>query len=135
MKDEFIVKSGYDQFPASEYQIEIFKTIKKGVNNLIINASAGSSKTTTIVNAIRFIPEKKKILFVAFNKDIVEKIRSEAEHPNVKVCTFHSLGFSVLLEYFASRTNNQYVQNEDLVTIDIYKYNNYLYNNINNITE
>ena len=127
MKDEYVIKSGGNKFPASEYQIEIFKTIKKGVNNLIINASAGSSKTSTIVNAIRFIPDKKRILFVAFNKDIVEKIRSEAEHVNVKVCTFHSLGFSILLEYFSANTDNQVVLNEDLVNIDIYKYNNYLY--------
>ena len=134
MKDKYIVKSGYNEFPASDYQIEIFKTIEKGVNNLIINASAGSSKTTTIVNAIRFIPEKKKILFVAFNKDIVEKIRSEAEHKNVNVCTFHSLGFSILLEYLARVCENKYIQNQDLVNIDIYKYNNYLYNNIDLIT-
>ena len=134
MKDEYIIKSGGNKFPASEYQIEIFKTIKKGVNNLIINASAGSSKTSTIVNAIRFIPDKKRILFVAFNKDIVEKIKNEVEHVNVKVCTFHSLGFSILLEYFAANTDNQVVLNEDIINIDIYKYNNYLYNNINNIT-
>ena len=134
MKDKYIVKSGYNEFPASEYQIEIFKTIEKGVNNLIINASAGSSKTTTIVNAIRFIPEKKKILFVAFNKDIVEKIRSEAEHKNVNVCTFHSLGFSILLEHLSRARENKYIQNQDLVNIDIYKYNNYLYNNIDLIT-
>ena len=134
MKDEYIIKSGGNKFPASEYQIEIFKTIKKGVNNLIINASAGSSKTSTIVNAIRFIPDKKRILFVAFNKDIVEKIKNEVEHVNVKACTFHSLGFSILLEYFAANTDNQVVLNEDIKNIDIYKYNNYLYNNINNIT-
>ena len=132
-KDEFIIKSGYNTFPASEYQIEIFKTIKKGVNNLIINASAGSSKTTTIVNAIRFINEKKRILFVAFNKDIVEKIRSEAEHKNIKVSTFHSLGFQILLEYLAEKSDNQLTQNQDLINIDIYKYNNFI-NNIDNIT-
>lgn len=134
MKDKYLVKSGYNEFPASEYQIEIFKKIEKGVNNLIINASAGSSKTTTLVNAIRFIPEKKKILFVAFNKDIVEKIRSEAEHKNVNVCTFHSLGFSILLEHLARACENKYIQNQDLINIDIYKYNNYLYNNIDLIT-
>lgn len=134
MKDKYIIKSGYNEFPASEYQIEIFKTIEKGVNNLIINASAGSSKTTTIVNAIRFIPEKKKILFVAFNKDIVEKIRSEVEHKNVNVCTFHSLGFSILLEHLSRACENKCIQNQDLVNIDIYKYNNYLYNNIDLIT-
>ena len=134
MKDEFVIKSGGNKFPASEYQIEIFKTIKKGVNNLIINASAGSSKTSTIVNAIRFIPDKKRILFVAFNKDIVEKIRSEAEHVNVNVCTFHSLGFSILLEHLVRVCDNQYIQNQDLVNINIYKYNNYLYNNIDLIT-
>jgi len=134
MKDKYLVKSGDNEFPASEYQVEIFKTIENGVNNLIINASAGSSKTTTIVNAIRFIPEKKKILFVAFNKDIVEKIKSEAEHKNVNVCTFHSLGFSILLEHLARVCENKYIQNQDLINIDIYKYNNYLYNNIDLIT-
>ena len=139
MKDKYTIRTGcleteHKEFPASEYQIEIFKTIEKGVNNLIINASAGSSKTTTIVNAIRFIPEKKKILFVAFNKDIVEKIRSEVEHKNVNVCTFHSLGFSILLEHLARVCDNKLIQNQDLINIDIYKYNNYINNNIDLIT-
>ena len=139
MKDKYTIRTGcseteHKEFPASEYQIEIFKLIEKGVNNLIINASAGSSKTTTIVNAIRFIPEKKKILFVAFNKDIVEKIKSEVEHKNVNVCTFHSLGFSILLENLARACDNKLIQNQDLINIDIYKYNNYINNNIDLIT-
>ena len=62
--EEYKIFNGDKEYPASKYQVEIFKNIQKGVNNLIINASAGSAKTTTIVNSLRFIPEKKKILFV-----------------------------------------------------------------------
>ena len=51
-------------FEASQYQSEIFNAIEHKTGNLVINAAAGSSKTTTIVNAIRFIPEKKKIKLV-----------------------------------------------------------------------
>lgn len=128
-KDFNRVINGDKEYQASEYQVAIFKTIQRGIGNLIINASAGSSKTTTIVNSIRFIPDKKKVLFVAFNKDIVEKIRSEVNRENVLISTFHSLGYAILRENLPSLYQAVLDQ-----TIDIYKYNNYIYNNIIYIT-
>jgi F-box protein, helicase, 18 len=70
--------------------------------NLLINAVAGSGKTSTLIGYAERNP-KKKILYLAFNKSV----KLEAEHKfsekalkNVKVTTAHSLA----LRHFA---NNQ----------------------------
>ena len=117
-----------EEFDASEYQDKIFQTISSGVGNLIINAAAGSSKTTTLVNAIRFIPCAKKILFVAFNKDIVNKIRHTVTHDGATVLTFHSLGYYILLE-------NKIIDNRGTDIINEYKYKNYVKGNIEQLTD
>ena len=103
-------------FPASVYQEEIFKAIETGSGNMIINASAGASKTTTIINALRYIPDTKKVLFVAFNKDIVKSIEEMVDHPNANIMTFHSLGYSILRE-------NKIVGDKD---INEFKYQNHI---------
>lgn len=103
-------------FPASTYQEEIFKAIETGSGNMIINASAGASKTTTIINALRYIPDTKKVLFVAFNKDIVKSIEEMVDHPNANIMTFHSLGYSILRE-------NKIVGDKD---INEFKYQNHI---------
>ena len=59
--EHYKIQINGEEFDASEYQDKIFQTISSGVGNLIINAAAGSAKTTTIVNAIRFIPDAKKM--------------------------------------------------------------------------
>lgn len=137
--EKYDIIIGGKTYKPSKYQIEIFKTIESGIGNLIINASAGSSKTTTIVNSIRFISEKKKILFVAFNKDIVEKIRTNITHPNTNVSTFHSLGYNILRENKIFGDDQNFydqdiynIYNKDI--INIYKYNNYINTSICNIT-
>ena len=119
------------EFDASEYQDKIFQTIQFGTGNLIINAAAGSAKTTTIVNAIRFIPETKKILFIAFNKDIVNKIKTSITHENATVLTFHSLGYYILVE-------NRLINSENSTNNDIineYKYKNYIKGNIEQLSQ
>lgn len=140
---QYIITSGNNSFPASEYQVKIFDTIEHGVGNLIINAAAGSSKTTTIVNAIKYIPENKKVLFVAFNKDIVAEIQSRVDHKNVTISTFHSLGYNILREnkIVDQKTSRAHARvdleintSTSVDIIDIYKYKlllcNNLYNNI-----
>lgn len=115
------------EFDASEYQDAIFDCVEHGVGNMIINAAAGAAKTTTIVNCMNIIDKKKKVLFIAFNKDIVETIRKKiGNKPNVKVSTFHSLGFSIFKE------------NTDYSSYDIineFKYKNYIKSHINELTE
>ena len=124
---KYKIKFSDKEFDASPYQDAIFDNIEHGVGNMIISAAAGSAKTTTIVNAINIIPEKKSILFIAFNKDIVEEIRRRiGDRKNAKISTFHSLGFSIFLE------NNKGDITDNMV--NEFKYKNYIKNNIDNIT-
>ncbi len=123
--EHYKIFSGDKQFEASEYQDKIFHAVEKGVGNLIINAAAGSAKTTTIVNAIRYISPLKKVLFVAFNKDIVSKIKQSIIHENVNVLTFHSLGYYILLENGIIGKSSA-----DNSIINEYKYKNYIKDSI-----
>lgn len=113
------------EVPASVYQSQVFDKIINGSGNMVINAAAGSAKTTTIINALRFIPEDKTALFIAFNNEIVATIRNEVDRENTKISTFHSLGLSILKE------NKVIPEGSDPFE---FKYINYIKNNISNIT-
>ena len=54
-------------FIPSLYQQAVYDFITNGKGNAVINAVAGSGKSTTIVNALRLIPSDKRVLFLAFN--------------------------------------------------------------------
>lgn len=80
----------------SGYQQAVFDYIEHRDGSLIINAVAGSGKTFTIVNALRLC-NGKKVLFLAFNKKIVEELASRLKAmglDHIVVKTFHSLGMS-----------------------------------------
>ena len=109
-------------FTPSEYQQKIFDFVTKGTGNAVINAKAGSGKTTTLVEAMKLIPSKEKVLFVAFNKSIEQELSSRLTgYPNVEVRTYHSLGYALL-------RNNLGTQNK--VRINEYKYTTFINNNI-----
>lgn len=100
------------EFTPSPYQEKIFENILHGTSNMVINAVAGSGKTTTIVNALNLIPKKQKVLFIAFNKDIVENLKKKSGEPeNVHITTYHSLGYAILSENVREK-----------VELDEYKY-------------
>ena len=63
------------EFTPSKYQKDIFDVIEHGVGNIVIEAAAGSGKTSTLIKAIKLIPIDKRILFCAFNTDIVKELK------------------------------------------------------------
>lgn len=126
MEDNRIIKINGEDFPASEYQTAIFDFIMKGAGNLIINAAAGSAKTTTLINCIRFIPEDKKTLFVSFNKHIAATINKKVNNEKAKARTCSSVGFEICRE-------NGIGNGTDAVNDE--KYNDYLRENINSLTQ
>ena len=82
------------EFTPSKYQINIFEQIQHGVGNIVIEAAAGSGKTSTLIKALKLIPNDKKILFCAFNKDIVKELQKKiGKVENVDIRTVHSLGY------------------------------------------
>lgn len=58
----------------SNYQIDIFNWIENGIGNAIVNAKAGSGKTTTAIQGITRMAGS--VLMLAFNKKIVVELDS-----------------------------------------------------------
>lgn len=124
---ELIQNGKITEFIPSKYQNDIWDFVKHGVGNAVVEANAGCAKTSTIVNAIRLIPESLKILFVAFNRDIVKELESKIrafESENVDIKTLHSLGYSLLRRNF-KEINFQ---------LDEYKYRTFVKHNIKELT-
>lgn len=92
--------------PTSE-QKQIFNFFEKGTGHGMIDAVAGSGKTSTIVYGIDCVDSNKKILFCAFNKKIQEEIEKRTRNKqNVIVRTTYALGLSILRFHFESFKRN-----------------------------
>ncbi len=78
----------------NKYQEDIFAFIETGTGHGIVEAVAGSGKTTTIVEAANRIPRDKSAIFVAFNKHIAEALQDKLP-PHVEARTLHSIGWQI----------------------------------------
>jgi DNA helicase II / ATP-dependent DNA helicase PcrA len=85
----------------SQYQKAIFRNIGTEEGHLIVEAYAGSAKTTSIIESFKYIPRGKKTLALAFNKIIQEELRSRAPS-YIDTLTFHSLGFRAIKQRFGA---------------------------------
>lgn len=79
----------------SKYQKAVFEDVANGSGHTVIKAVAGSGKTTTIVEAMKYIPPGFSALFVAFNKSIAEELKTRAPR-GVEVSTLHSYGLRTI---------------------------------------
>lgn len=122
-------KEEIKEYKPSKYQLAIYDFVEHGLGNAVISASAGSGKTYTIIKLLDYIPKDKKVLIVAFNRDIRQEIKAKvinAGHKNVQVDTFHSLGYKILNANF----NRRFVNTDP----NEYKYSNYISNNISQLS-
>ena len=85
-------------FKPSRFQKDIFKFISHGTGSAIIEAVAGSGKTTTIVQALQKIPPQMRSVFLAFNKSIADEIREKVPR-NIKVQTLNSMGHGAWMRF------------------------------------
>jgi superfamily I DNA/RNA helicase len=83
----------------SPYQKQIFWDIQKGRGHSIIEARAGASKTTSLVEGFRYLPRGAKTIVLAFNKIIQKELEERAPH-YVQARTFHSLGMQAITQRF-----------------------------------
>lgn len=75
----------------SEYQLAIFEFVRSGRGNAIVEAVAGSGKSTTIIEAMNLV--RGSCIFLAFNKSIADELKAKG----VNARTFHSLCFGAVL--------------------------------------
>lgn len=99
----------------SKYQEAIFAALSESWDSLLIEAVAGSGKTTTIVEGLKKIPSTKKCLFLAFNKAIADSL-NEKVPSYVEARTFHSLGWA------ACKDNIGWFKTNDNKTRNIFYY-------------
>lgn len=76
-------------FNPSPYQQAIFDFVANGTGHGIVNAVAGSGKTTTNIEALKYVPPFTSVVFLAFNKHIAEELKQRGVDC---ASTFHSLG-------------------------------------------
>ena len=82
--------------PVSDEQQAIIDVIQKGYN-VVVDACAGSGKSTTILSTAKSYPEKKFLLITynkSLRKEIQEKVR-ELGLQNITVHTYHSLAVAI----------------------------------------
>lgn len=93
----------------SPQQQSIFDEISTGSGNIIVDAKAGTGKTTTCVWSMDFIPQpdpifKPSVIFLAFNKSIATELQARVPRGCV-ASTFHSLGLRALKDSGAVERN------------------------------
>lgn len=86
----------------SPQQHDIFNGIRVGDHNILVDAKAGTGKTTTIVEGMKYVPRGSALLapsivFLAFNKNIAETLKQRCPR-NVLCSTFHALGRRALID-------------------------------------
>lgn len=90
----------------SKYQQAIFQWVQEHQSTpgaLIVQAVAGSGKTTTIVKAAAFIPEEDAAVFLAFNRSIADELASRLPR-NIEAKTLNGIGYRICGKTFG-RTN------------------------------
>ena len=101
------------EFKPSKYQQALYDEMLKNEHNIIVSAVAGAGKTTSIVNALDLLPSTDSKILLAFNKAIVEDLKTKITASNTTIQTLHSAGFSIMMHIYKSRLDN-------------YKYANFL---------
>ena len=87
-------------FELSSYQKNIMNFVSTQRGNLLVDAKAGSGKTSTLILiADELTKSGNKCLFLAFNKHIVEELQTKITNPNCLIKTVHSLGYSFIASY------------------------------------
>lgn len=101
----------------SKYQTNVFQWIREACAkrdaSLVIDAKAGSGKTTTIVKALEMLPNDHRALFLAFNKHIAEELKKRVPK-NVSASTMNSYGWGACRGAVKGVVLNQY-KTDDVV--------------------
>ena len=90
-------------FTPTDEQRAVLEWMTHGVGNAVIDAKAGTGKSTLIEYCIRTILDRnpsEKIIYFAFNKNIVEEMRARFGNigKNLTITTCHAFGLKLISE-------------------------------------
>lgn len=108
--------------PASSYnwsaeQQAIFEWFGHGVGNLVVQARAGTGKTTTIKQAFTHAPEDR-MLYAVFNKKNQREAEGKITDARVQVSTLHSVGYRCIRAVWPDVKPDDGVEALRIVTVE-----------------
>lgn len=86
-------------FEPSAHQIAVRQFVAEEKGNAVVNAVAGSGKTTTILWACEAIPKGQTCLFLCFNRAVADTLREKAPE-GVKTSTLNAIGHRFLCQHY-----------------------------------
>ena len=107
----------------SKYQQEILDWVKNGSGSGIVNALAGTGKTTTLTMVAEAVPSK--MLFLAFNKHIADELKERKElkplidGKKLKIYTVNALGNMAVIDYCKNTLKKEPVLKSNKLYSDI----------------
>lgn len=94
--------------PPSERQLAIYDAFQNTTNNICVLATAGSGKTTTLLDLLSFVSKFKKAIFLSFSNGIVSELKERVPE-GIQASTLHSLGCRAI---FSSYRGVKIVENK-----------------------
>jgi superfamily I DNA/RNA helicase len=101
----------------SDEQKAIFAWFATGGGNLVVQARAGTGKTTTIKEAFAHAPESGTLLYAVFNKKNQREAQEKITDGRVVVKTLHSLGFSFIKNVWGNAKPEDDVEQDRLLAV------------------
>lgn len=91
----------------SEYQLEVFRFVREETGHAVVEAVAGSGKTTTLMASLKYLRPRTSSLLMAFNKHIAEELKRRVPW-GVRAATSHSQGNWALTREFGRLDLDKY---------------------------
>lgn len=104
----------------SKYQKAIFEDFKSGQDGTVVQARAGSGKTTALVEGLNHLPDGLDTLLCAFNKAIQQELETRAPR-DVTVKTLHSIGYGAIRRNLDSVQLDQHKDKTRHLIRDLYR--------------
>jgi superfamily I DNA/RNA helicase len=79
----------------SKYQLDFFREMDRGRDNIGLNSVAGSGKSYIAIESVNRIPSIYSAQFCAFGKDIAKTLKPKITRKNSFVNTYNSFGWQV----------------------------------------
>lgn len=98
----------------SDEQTAIFQWFATGTGSLVVQARAGTGKTTTIKEAFTHAPESR-MLYAVFNKKNQVEAQEKISDARVEVKTLHSVGFSYICNVWPNSKPDNSVELDRIV--------------------
>ena len=99
INEDVILESLNLDYTPSKFQMDFYINLLNNKSNILLNAVAGSGKTTTIVDGLKLLDNSSTKIFLAFNNSVVEELKFRTPS-DVVVTTLHSLGWRSIIRVY-----------------------------------